>query len=605
MSKPIPVPVQRTIMQAYALRDQQRLEEAKQLAEKVHKSYPTEKNTLYLLGSVHVEMKELDRAETYFKKGVNTDKNGHINQGGMGLTLLKKGDAKGATRWLKIALKRAPSEVSHLNNIALAYLMQGQVENAEKYFSAVLSVMPTHAEASLNLAELMRGKNRFDLAAAIYHRGLSAHPRDFSLLKSYADHLMLSNDSTKAEEIYERALELEPEHVEALSSYTEFLIQKGEIDKAADQIAKLLVLEPNNLFSISSLIKLKRAKTALEGELERVLEHCHQDILHGLKDETQKVMWHYYAADIEEHLGNFDLAFQCLDKANQITRTNLLAYGHRYERGILEDYVRQLEQFDGWDQLFSGNYGAGDDRPVFVVGMPRSGTTLTEQIIAAHPEGSGAGERNELWDIVRQLTPQAPGLSVDSGWIQALLNAGADTRKKLIDTYLMAYDREHGGKRRIVDKLPYNFLYVGFAAALFPKAHFIFCRRNKAAVGLSIYKQRFAAPYVFDTDLEEINHLYRIHDQLMALWHRVLPDRLHVLDYENLVSEPEGQARELINSLGLEWDDRCLEFYRSKRKVQTASMHQVRQPVYTASKDKYLKYADHLGPLLADSVDVA
>lgn len=231
--------------------------------------------------------------------------------------------------------------------------------------------------------------------------------------------------------------------------------------------------------------------------------------------------------------------------------------------------------------------------PVFIVGMPRSGTTLIEQIVSSHPQVTGAGELSAL-----RLVVEGSGLFPDG--MQGLAGeARGALFRQLGQAYLSRVTPLAQGRARLVDKMPSNFLYAGLIPLILPGARIIHARRDPVDTCLSCYTKRFAGEQPFAYDQAELGALYRSYARLMAHWRTVLPpERFIEVDYEAVVDDLEGEARRLIDFLDLPWDPACLNFHDNRRVVRTASLNQVRQPIYTTSKGRWHAYADYLGPLL-------
>jgi len=240
--------------------------------------------------------------------------------------------------------------------------------------------------------------------------------------------------------------------------------------------------------------------------------------------------------------------------------------------------------------------GSQSELPVFIVGMPRSGTTLVEQILASHPMVHGAGELDYMRRIMQTLPER---LGVQRPIPECAANIDTALAERIAEEHLQ-HLREHSASAlRITDKTPSNFLRLGLIALLFPKARIIHCQRDPLDTCLSCYFLRFGQGQAFAYDLDDLGRYYRDCARLMEHWRRVLPSPLLEVPYEALVADQEGWSRRLIAFLGLDWDDRCLAFYRSERQVKTASVWQVRQPVYASSIGRWRRYAKHLGPLFA------
>src|SRR5690606_23283490 len=265
-----------------------------------------------------------------------------------------------------------------------------------------------------------------------------------------------------------------------------------------------------------------------------------------------------------------------------------------YDTLRAEATVRRLmEVFDAG--FFAGPRanGSDDERPVFVVGMPRSGTTLTEQIVAMHSRAHGCGELPDLPLLVKALGARWPDIAtkLEQGFLE-----------REAARYLQAASRNAAADvLRLVDKSPLNYFNLGLAALLFPRARVVWCRRDPRDIAISIYSENFALDARFATGLEAIAHSISLQTRLMRHWQSVLPLPIHELRYEALVESPEAEARSLVDFLGLDWEPACLEFHRSKRTVQTPSRWQVREPIHRRSSGRWQRHADSLPAFDPDS----
>jgi hypothetical protein len=232
------------------------------------------------------------------------------------------------------------------------------------------------------------------------------------------------------------------------------------------------------------------------------------------------------------------------------------------------------------------------DLPVFVIGMPRSGTTLVEQILASHPDIHGAGELGTMGRLAAAIKPP--------GFPAAVCGLDAADRAAIGRRYLDRVRPLAAGRSRVVDKMPGNFVFAGLIRLALPRARIIHCRRDPVDTCLSCYQRLFLGEQGFTYDLGELGRFYRSYLRLMAHWRQMMPpDRFIEVDYEEVVDDVEGQARRLIDFCGLEWNESCLEFHRNERQVRTASVNQVRQPIYRGSVGRWRRHEAHLGPLLA------
>jgi hypothetical protein len=248
-------------------------------------------------------------------------------------------------------------------------------------------------------------------------------------------------------------------------------------------------------------------------------------------------------------------------------------------------------------RFFSERPGLGNDsqRPIFVVGMPRSGTSLVEQFLASHPEIAGAGELNDFFLIAGNLSAI---LGTDIPYPASAELIDEEAAHRLARGYLDHLRELAPDAKRVADKLPGNFLRLGLIALLFPRARVIHCRRDPVDVCLSCYFQNFDERHFYSHDLANLGRYYRQYERLMAHWRATLTLPMLEVSYEALTADPEGVAREMIGFCDLEWDDRCLTYHERDHPIMTASVWQARQPVYRTSVQRWKRYEKHLGPLL-------
>jgi hypothetical protein len=233
---------------------------------------------------------------------------------------------------------------------------------------------------------------------------------------------------------------------------------------------------------------------------------------------------------------------------------------------------------------------------VFIVGMPRSGTSLVEQILASHPNVHGAGELSDIIKLAYEYIPFTLGLK--EPYPHCVGSLTQNQIDQCAQKYLARIEQFSSDAVRITDKMPQNFLYLGLIGQLFPRARIIHCSRHPLDTALSIYFQQFIEAHTYSFDLENIGHYYNEYRRLMQHWKNILDIPILDISYQNLVEDFEGTCRRMVGFLDLEWDERCLQFHRSERKIATASFDQVRSPIYSSSLGRWKHYERHLGPLI-------
>jgi len=326
------------------------------------------------------------------------------------------------------------------------------------------------------------------------------------------------------------------------------------------------------------------------------------DLIDKLKKlSSVDAMANYALGKIYNDIEDYDASFEYYKKANE-SRNNKIEYSAKENT---ETTGRTIEIFskDLIDKLQAG--GNLTERPIFILGTPRSGTTLAEQIISSHPDVFGAGELRYISRQINSLKSHAGKTLPFPEFINHLTTADIKTMASeyIENTNALCGDR---CVTRITDKMPGNFKYTGYIACLFPNAKIIHCKRNPLDACLSMYFQAFNAGHRYSFDLENLGHWYKDYLCLMEHWHKLLGDRIYNLNYEDLVNNTEETAKKLLAYCGLEWNDQCLQFYATRREVKTASQWQVRQPIYGESVHRWRNYEEYLAPLMklfADTKD--
>ncbi len=385
---------------------------------------------------------------------------------------------------------------------------------------------------------------------------------------------------------YEKAAELAPPGFESpLSNKAQLLMEMGQIAESLKTVDQALSINPRSAHAWFLRGQMKNF-TAGDADLPKMES--------ALIEATgmARILLHFTLGKAWMDVGDGDRAFAHLQAGNRLRRSSF-----RYNPEATRRWMASIGESFAAD--LPGKFaGAGDpsDRPIFVIGMPRSGTTLVEQILASHPEVFGAGESPLLDRIARTY----PGDGRPPfGYPKLLSELSAATLDRMGRSYVAAIGAGIS-EARIVDKMPTNFLYAGLIHLMLPNARIIHCRRNPLDTCVSCYSKHFIAGVEFSYDLAELGAFYQDYERLMERWRALLPsDRFLEIDYEELVEDLPAQAARLVDFCGLEWDDACLSFHQTKRAVRTASAMEVRRPIHRDSVQRWKAYEKHLGPLLA------
>jgi tetratricopeptide (TPR) repeat protein len=473
------------------------------------------------------------------------------------LRLHREGRIADAVALYERAIFLKPDEVAAHGNLGIAFMTQGRVEEAVEHCERTLVLSPGHVDALNNLGIALQAQGRFDEAIAHYRQ----------------------------------ALAIDPDHAEAHNNLGNMLKEQGELEGAMAHYKRALEIRPDYA---EAHYNRAETKTFQRGDAEL-------EALAG-KDNLppDKALYlHFAMAKALEDSGEPLRAFEHLRKGNALKR-----------RGIDYDEARELETirristvFDR--SLFDRLQGEGDPSPtpIFVLGMPRSGSTLIEQILAAHRRiHGGAGELPDL-DIESRRALSAGGRTARFPEGVAALDGAA--LRRLGQSYLTRLTALGAGKARIVNKLPGNFVNIGLIRLILPNARIIHTVRDPVDTCVSCYSKLFVSGQYYSYDLAELGRFYRGYRELMTHRRSVLPaDAILDVSYEDVVDDLEGQARRLIDYCGLAWDDRCIAFHKNNRPVRTASTVQVRKPLFRTSLQRWRRYEAGIGPLLRELGDI-
>lgn len=464
-------------------------------------------------------------------------------------------------------------------------------ELAIKYFerAAARELNNPYYQLSLGEAWLKVG----DYPPAIKHlqRACELKPDLVEALCGLAQAYAKFDKADMALPIYERALEINRDHPQARLGVADTLISLGRMDEAATCLKEAIARRLNVPGAYNALVGIR--KFSIEPpELKSILDELAKPAIstgepHGL---------HLAAGKVLNDLGRYDEAMDHFVKAKTFKVRDF----------DIDSYRKRVDSLIG---LFDADFlaskaGEGDpsEVPVFVLGMPRSGTTLTEQICSSHPEVHGAGELTKLGRMAASI-----GLKLEPGrtFGESARSMTVQQSRALAEDYLSNLALYTSTASRIVDKMPHNFELVGLIAILFPNARIVHCRRDAIDNCVSCFISNLQQDHSYSYDLETLGLYYREYRRLMRHWEAVLPGRIFENGYEDLISDQDGQSRRLIDHLGLAWDDSCLRFFEKGGSVRTLSRWQVRQPIYASSVKRWKNYGDGIQPLVDALGDLA
>ena len=572
----------RDFRNALALQRQSRLPEAEGLYRAVLQRLPDHPQALFNLGLIRVRRGEIENAIELFRKALEQNPDFAEAQNAIGIALRLNGREQEALAHYAAALAIKPDYAEVENNLGFALQALGRHAEAVEHFRQALALAPGYFEAETNIGAALRLLHRFAEAIEHYRKALAIRPRSAEAHNNLAAALQLLGQHDEALTEFERALALTPDLASAWHGRGTVLRTLGRLDAAQQSIEKAIAIAPRRAEFYRSLAETKRF---VPGDV-------HGPLIEALAGDIATL-----SADDQIHL-HFALGKFYADLAENERAFGHLLQGNALKRGQLAyDEAATMAYLDRIQILFSAavmreRAGEGDPSPVpvFIIGMPRSGTSLVEQMLASHPQVHGAGELGDFETAVAALGGGPEGVPADVG--------GAELRR-IAAHYLAAVTPRAPEARHITDKMPANFRFAGLIHLALPNARLVHMRRDPVDTCLSCFSLLFGGEQPFAYDLAELGRFYRAYEKLMAHWRGVLPPGVMLeVRYEDLVTDFEEQARTILTHCGLDWDDACRDFHKTERPVHTASAAQVRQPLYRTSVGRWRPPDAVLRPLL-------
>jgi cytochrome c-type biogenesis protein CcmH/NrfG len=444
---------------------------------------------------------------------------------------------------------------------------------------------PGYAEAHASLGNILNDAGKHHKATDSLRRAIHLRPDYAEAYCSLGDAYTETGQLDEAIESYRSALRIEPAFAEAHCNLGNIFCDQGRYEAAATSYEQALQLKPDFAAVHNNLSQIK---TYRDGDPQ--IEEVRRQLARTDIDDESRMHLDFAQGKIFDDFGQVDRAFECLQEGNRLKK-EALGYEISHDR----------KRFGQIKSLFadcgvSGDSGfSPDDRfnkhPIFIVGMPRSGTTLVEQILASHSEVFGAGELPHLHRLLNPL--------LDGDNTRGDCTPGFDEWLNLKDAYMDKLGQLSCSEPYVTDKMPGNFKWLGFLLTTMPHAKIIHLQRDPVATCWSVFRHHFGGGgNGYSYDLEDVAEYYKLYLDLMAHWRQTFPGRIYDLNYESLTELQDREIAGMLEYCGLEWEDRCLDFHKNRRSVRTASGGQVRQAMYKGSSDAWRKYEAHLGPLL-------
>ena len=570
---------------------------------------------------------DIGGALAYFRQAVQLDPNLAEARTNLGQMLLEHGQPSEAREHCRAAVRLRPDLAEAQSNLGNVLREAGQLAEARKCYLEALRLQPRQAMVYNNMGQALQEEGKLDEALNWYLGGLELNPNMARLHCNLASLLEQQEKYAEATTRYEIALRLEPDYAEAHNGLGWVGHELGRYEEAQQRYRAALRLKPD---FAAAHCNLGTVREELNDFAEA--EHCFRQALRY--DRQHAGAWSQLATLLRDKLPNGDLtamrqlladpeltdgkrstlcfglaqvldAHKSYDEAGEhLRQANAIAAREWRIRGQGYDPAEHTRFIDRLLATFTPAYfqrmrglGVDSERPIFIVGLPRSGTTLTEQVLASHSQVFGAGELR----LAREEFDRAAGgdeKQAQAGIFDRPGELDAAGVQGLAGRYLDRLNEIDAAAPRIADKMPDNYQLLGFLATLFPRAKFVHCRRDLRDVALSCWITNFRH-IRWASDPEHIAARFRDYQRVMEHWRQVLPVPMLEIDYEETVADLEGVARRLVSWCGLEWEPGCLAFYKGKQPIRTASVAQVRQPIYSRSVGRWKNYERSMGPLFA------
>ena len=510
------------------------------------KKFPESKFIYNLIGVSYFNLGKYSNAIENYNKSISINPKNSEAYNNKGLCLKKMGDFEGALKNYKLALKINPNFLDVYNNIGNLYYELKSFKDSEK----------------------------------IWYDGLKVSPNDIVLLRNLGALLFeKKGENSLAKKKFEKILALSPEKPFALNYLGMIYKSEGKFDKAERYFKNAIEVDPyysEAYYNLSYLKKFNKQNNFL-----RKLEKLYSS---KQVSEEDKVYICFSLAKAFDDLEKYSLSYKYLSEGNFL-RKKLIGYNINNDKKLFSKIYKNFKQFQNDNFKLPDYNNLNNKVPIFILGMPRSGTTLVEQIISTHSKVFGAGELNILSNSIYKLD---------------ILNkkVSKDLLLKLRKLYLAHINEFNTSKELVVDKLPANYLWIGLIFTIFPNAKVIHVKRNAVATCWSNFTKYFSNPGIgFVYSLSDLLKYYKMYLEMMDYWDNCFPGKIYNLNYETLTEDPINEIKNLISYLDLKWEEECLKFYNNPRIVKTASSLQVRQKIYRGSSRKWLNYSQFLNKL--------
>jgi tetratricopeptide (TPR) repeat protein len=541
------------------------------------------------LGNLYLQKGQFKEAFNAYRKALALAPDHPVLLNNIGNVLVQQGEHEKALHWLNRAVKIDPDNATAHCNLGNALGCLGDNARAAVAYRRAIELNPRHAFYYLNLGQVLIELDELDDAVECFTEVLKINPGEQNAYLGLGKARNAQGDLEQAVACYQKAISIDPTNAKCYRGLGIAFEDHGEADKAIAALHEAVEIDPEEISAYPILVRNKKFIT-FDADMKAM------ESLFSRKDNTdaQKSQLAFSLGKAYEDLGRYDKSIEYVIQAARLKR-------RAFDFSIADTKAK----FDRIKDVFSRDFfssfpdlGHPDRTPIFILGMPRSGTSLVEQILASHPEVFGAGELNDLAIVYQSLDNTFDRLRGDS-FPEALVGLDPEEYANLGKQYIARIRKRSSAATFITDKNPLNFQRIGFIRSILPDARIIHCTRDPLDNCLSLLKTDFQYGQPYSFDMSELGEYYILYQELMEYWKSTLPSFIHDFKYEDLVANQEDQTNRLLQLCGLPWADACMDFHRTRRKVRTASNAQVSRPIYQDSVNLWKRYENFLEPLIS------
>ena len=548
---------------------------------RLHKKFPSIL-TARLISNIYIKNDREEESDQIIQDFFESDKN--YSDLYKGIRHVKAGRLKLAEETYKKVIKKDKDNIDALRLMGLLAFKTKDYDISERLFMRVLEIDPTFSLAWDNLAKLFRVQNKLSKSIPAFENLIKLDPYNFEALVSLGTIYIKLSKYHQGINLYEKSLTIKPENPRVYLSLGHALKTIGQREKseiAYHNAIKFYPFSGEAYWSLANLKTYKFSKKEISNMKLAINKNIHPN---------EQIQMHFALAKALESNNQFEDSFNHYKEGNWLQRKQIKYNSEEYKLSI-DDLITF---FKSNKDIFKSRANIKNDDPIFILGLPRSGSTLIEQILSSHSLIDGTQELPNIMAISRDIKLIDPNNGYPNNLMDIDTSSFNDFGQKYIDETRWA----RSSKPFFIDKMPNNFVHIGLIKLILPNAKIIDARRNPMDACFSCFKQYFAKGQHFTYDLDDIARYYKDYLRLMDFWNELFPREIFTINYEDIINNPNKKIRELLNFCNVEFENNCLDFHKSKRPVKTASSEQVRQPMYKTGLDYWKNYRNNLDILI-------